>query len=113
MHELSLCRSLIATLEQEAGARGLDRILRVELGIGCLSCVEPAALRFGFEAITKPRCLERCELAIRRVPGRACCRACGRRYEVRGWLDVCPACGNPDRDLDGGDEIMIEQMEAC
>lgn len=112
MHELSLCRNLIATLEQEAGARGLVRILRIELGIGCLSCVEPAALRFCFEAVTRPRCLEHCELTIRRVPGRARCLACGGHYEVRRWLDDCPHCGGERRDLEGGDDIMIEQMEA-
>ncbi|NVK43361.1 MAG: hydrogenase maturation nickel metallochaperone HypA [Oceanospirillaceae bacterium] len=113
MHELSLCRSLVTTLEQEAVTRGLTRIVRIDLGIGCLSCVEPEALRFAFDAVAKPQSLARCELAIRRVPGQARCHGCGRHYEVHRWLDVCPGCGGDSRDLEGGDEIMIEQMEAC
>ncbi|GGO86919.1 putative hydrogenase nickel incorporation protein HybF [Marinobacterium nitratireducens] len=112
MHELSLCRSLIATLEREADARGLTHILGVELGIGCLCCVEPEALRFAFETVAKPACLEACALTIRRQPARARCLACGRHYEVYRWLDACPACAGEARDLAGGDELIIEQMEA-
>ncbi|MFC6671451.1 hydrogenase maturation nickel metallochaperone HypA [Marinobacterium aestuariivivens] len=113
MHELSLCRSLCRSLEEEVRQRGLNRVLRVELAVGSLSCVEPGALQFAFEAIGKPACLEGCTLGIHRVPGRARCRACGNCYALHDWLGDCPECGGQNRDIEGGDEVLIEQMEAC
>lgn len=113
MHELSLCQSLCKSLEEEVRSRGLTRVLRVELAVGCLSCVEPEALQFAFDAITRPDCLRDCRLEIRRVPGRARCRDCGNCYALHHWLGACPDCGGPGIDIEGGNDVLIEQMEAC
>jgi len=112
MHELSLCQSLCHLLEKEVQARGLRRVLQVELTVGSLSCIEPQALEFCFGAIEKPQALTGCRLVILRRPGHARCRDCGDCYPLENWLAPCPHCGSLSRDVQGGDETWIEQMEA-
>ncbi|UTW11623.1 hydrogenase maturation nickel metallochaperone HypA [Marinobacterium rhizophilum] len=112
MHELSLCRSLCTSLEHEVQTRQLKQVLSVQLAVGSLSCLEPQALEFCFSAMAKPSALEGCKLTIRRQPGNATCRQCASCYPLENWLDPCPACGALERDLQGGDEVLIEQMEA-
>ncbi len=112
MHELSLCQSLCRSLENEIQARQITRVLSVKLAIGSLSCIEPQALEFCFGAMDKPAALNACTLHIRRQPGNARCRHCASCYPLHSWLDPCPACGALERDLEGGDEVLIEQMEA-
>ncbi len=111
MHELSLCQTLCQQLEQELIARRLERVLRVELVIGSLSCLDPHALAFCFAAIDKPPPLQGCELLIRRQPAQAQCRCCQADYALHRWLDACPRCGSLNRSVEGGDEVLIEQME--
>ncbi|MCP8690344.1 hydrogenase maturation nickel metallochaperone HypA/HybF [Marinobacterium sedimentorum] len=112
MHELSLCQSLCQSLEQEIRTRRLTRVLSVQLAVGSLSCVEPQALEFCFGAMDKAAPLNGCKLYIRRQPGDARCRQCASCYPLEHWLDPCPACGALERDLAGGDDVLIEQMEA-
>jgi len=112
MHELSLCRSLCDSLEQEVLTRQLKQVLSVQLAVGSLSCIEPQALEFCFTAMEKPRALTGCTLKIRRQPGSATCRQCASCYSLENWLDPCPVCGALERDLQGGDDVLIEQMEA-
>jgi hydrogenase nickel incorporation protein HypA/HybF len=112
MHELSLCQSLCQSLEQEIRTRQLTRVLSVQLTVGSLSCVEPQALEFCFGAMDKAAALDGCRLHIRRQPGNAYCRQCASCYPLEHWLDPCPLCGALERDLQGGDDVLIEQMEA-
>lgn len=112
MHELSLARSLCRQLEQALHERGLNRALRVQLSVGSLSCVDSDALQFAFAAISGQTPLEGCELSIRRIPARASCRDCGSCYPLDNWLAPCPNCGSLLRDIDGGDEVLIDEMEA-
>ena len=111
MHELSLCQTLCQQLQKEVTDRRLDKVLRVELTIGSLSCLDPRALAFCFSAIDKPPALQGCELSIRRQPGAAHCRDCQADYALHRWLDACPRCGSLNRSVEGGDGVLIEQME--
>lgn len=111
MHELSLCQALCRQLEQEVAARRLSRVLRVELVIGSLGCLDPRSLAFCFAAIDKPPALQGCQLVFRRQPGAARCRDCQVEYELHRWLQACPRCGSLNRSVEGGDGVLIEQME--
>src|SRR5690554_6139227 len=50
MHELSLCRSLIDLLQQQAAVSHFSRVKQLWLEAGPLAAVEPEALKFAFTA---------------------------------------------------------------
>ncbi len=68
MHELSLARSVVAIVEEAAGAR---RVLRVTLEIGERATVLPEAMTFCFEVVARGTVLEGAGLEILRTPGDA------------------------------------------
>ena len=111
MHEISLCESLRAILEEQAVQQGFTRVTRVWLDIGALSCVEPEALRFGFEAVMAGSVAADAELTIGAVPARAHCLGCGATSMVTDRLAPCPACGATDLAREGGDRLTIRKVE--
>ncbi len=52
MHELSLCRAIIDTLQQSAIEHDFERVKVVRLEIGPLAAVDSEALRFAFNIAT-------------------------------------------------------------
>lgn len=111
MHEMSLCRSILQTLEEHAQRKRFSRVRQVRLEIGALAGVEIHALRFGFEAVTRDTLAEGATLEIIAVPGRAWCIACRRPVAVRQRFDPCPACGGHVLRITGGDELRIKDLE--
>ncbi len=64
MHELSLCRGILRTLERSAVDEGFVRVLRVRLRIGPMAAVDERALRFSFEVAGRGGLAEGASLAI-------------------------------------------------
>lgn len=113
MHELSICESLLALLAQEAGRHSVKRITRVRVEIGCLSCVDPQALRFAFDALAPGTIAEAAELQIDGPPVRATCKDCAAVAKINSRLEPCPSCGGTLLELHGGDEMRLLEMEAA
>lgn len=108
MHELSITRNIVEACTEKANGA---RVLRVTLEVGKLSCVMPEALRFCFGVCARGTSLEDAELEIIPVPGRAVCRACGRRVELHDLLAACGCGGFVFDEREGGDELKIRSME--
>ena len=53
MHEMSLCESILDILKAQAAKDSFTRVKRVAVDIGPLSCVEPEALKFGFDVVMR------------------------------------------------------------
>lgn len=111
MHEMSLCDTIRDTLESQARAEGFSRVTRVWLEVGPLSCVEPEALRFGFDVVMKGSVAEGAALDIATPAATGRCPACGAVSEVAQRYEGCPACGMPGLELTGGDEFRITRLE--
>lgn len=107
MHELSLMRSLVDTIEARPPA-GRIRVVRLE--VGRLSCVLPDALRFCFELCARGSLLEGADLEILEIPGRASCRSCGREGPIEPPLPICE-CGSSDLDILAGSELRLKNLE--
>ncbi len=71
MHEMSLCEGVLQVLETEAKAQGFSKVISVWLEIGDLSSVEPEALLFSFDVVTRNSLADGAELKIINVPGHA------------------------------------------
>lgn len=111
MHELSLCRSVLDILEEQARIQGFRRVLAVRLAIGVLSHVEPEAIRFCFDAVSRDTLAHGAQLAIDRPPGLAWCLDCAREVAIAALYDPCPRCGGHKLEITAGDELTVRELE--
>lgn len=111
MHEMSLTRSMVGIIEGQAALHDFQRVSRVRLEIGALSCIDPEALAFCFDAATRDTVAEGATLAISTVPGQAWCRDCDRTVPIGQRGEPCPRCGDYRLQIQAGDEIRIKDLE--
>jgi hydrogenase nickel incorporation protein HypA/HybF len=113
MHEMALCESVLAILEQQARVQHFTRVRRIQLEVGVFACVEAEAMRFGFAALIPGTLAEGARLDITRVAGEAWCLSCNRSVPVRARFGVCPECGHELLPPTGGDELRIKELEVA
>ena len=111
MHELSLCRSLLAIINDHLADRPFKCIKKVTLDIGQLAAVDEYALRFGFEIVTKGTLAEGAILDINTVEGLAICNACHQCVKLENYYDACQNCGQFSLTVTQGEELRIQSME--
>lgn len=111
MHEMSLCESVLQILEDSARSQGFSSIKRVWLEIGMLSCVEPEAMWFSFDVVTKGSLAENATLEIERVPATARCLSCHQDVMINQYGDLCSVCGGSDLQISGGDQLRVKELE--
>ena len=113
MHETDMTKALIFTVRdwwQDQPQK--PRIERIHLIVGKFTCVEPASLKFAFEAQTQNSFLADTDLIIRETPLIAFCHQCQDEYlpEI-GLQYACPSCRTPMDDIRSGRELKIERLE--
>jgi hydrogenase nickel incorporation protein HypA/HybF len=64
MHEMSLTQGVLEIIESASHREGFSRVRTVWLEIGTLAAVEPEALRFCFDVVTRGSCAEGARLEI-------------------------------------------------
>jgi len=111
MHELSLNEALIALVEDEARKHGCTRVRTVRVEIGAISAIEPEAMRFCFDAVTRGTLAEGAALDIVTVPGRGRCVDCGREVSLTQRLELCPQCGTGFVRPFAGDDLRLKELE--
>ncbi|MCG5535127.1 hydrogenase maturation nickel metallochaperone HypA [Ectothiorhodospira mobilis] len=110
MHEVSLAREILRILQEQARERGFERVHRVHLELGPLSCVDPEALAFAFDAVSAGTLARGARLELHRPPARGACRLCGCGYTMESLVTPCPRCGGPGRILSGL-EMRVRDLE--
>ena len=93
MHELGIAQSVLDAILVEAAKRDGAKPVKVGLRIGELSAIDPDALRFSFEALTRETELEGLALEIEFCPRRHRCLECGTEFNVTSFVFDCPQCG--------------------
>ena len=111
MHEMALAGNLVEILRDESAKQSFTRVIRLKLKIGTLSHVDPRALAFGFETMSKGTLAEGAEVEIETTPAKAFCVACSREVTIEGHADPCPHCGSFQRLLTEGDEMQLVELE--
>ena len=111
MHELSLCENILYSIEETARNEGVKTVSAVHLCIGALSCVEPEALRFCFDAVTEGSIAENSCLTIDIQPGRAVCNHCDASLTIENYFDACSQCGSFDLEIIDGQQMQISSLE--
>ncbi|KAA0684182.1 hydrogenase maturation nickel metallochaperone HypA [Roseomonas genomospecies 6] len=111
MHELALSQGIIDVIRDQAAAQGFTRVKTVRLVIGALSHVEPEAIAFGFDAVSRGTIAEGAVLDIERPPGQAFCLSCEKPVPLPERSDPCPDCGGHQLVVTGGEEMRVKELE--
>jgi len=111
MHEISICRSIRETLEEQAAVQRFTRVERVRLEVGPLAGVEVEALKFGFDVVMRGSLAEDAVLEIVEPPAEAWCPRCAATVPVTRRFDICGTCGSQTLQITGGDELRIKELE--
>ncbi len=111
MHEMSLCESIREIIVEQAAQKGFTQVNCVWLEVGPLSCVEPDALRFGFDVVMRGSVAEGASVKIIIPPATARCLACERIVPIQQRYDPCPTCGAGPMEMIQGDALRINKLE--
>ncbi len=110
MHEISLLENVLEILEEHARSQNFSQVKKICLEIGKLSCVEPDALRFGFNVVIKNTLADNAELEIRQTQGYGICGHCGQTVQMETLHDPCAECGRPGVVVTQGNEMKIKDL---
>ncbi|HTP45357.1 MAG TPA: hydrogenase maturation nickel metallochaperone HypA [Casimicrobiaceae bacterium] len=111
MHELAIAESVLEIVERTARASGGERVAAVWLEIGALSHVQPEALRFCFDAVTRDSLADHARLEIVTTPGSAWCMPCGETVPLGSLGEACPRCGSYQLAVSQGEEMRVKEIE--
>jgi hydrogenase nickel incorporation protein HypA/HybF len=95
-------------VERHAAGR---RVTLVEVRVGHLRQVVPAALELAFALVARDTVADGAELVLEAVPAVGRCRACGTETELAQLPLTCAACGGWDLELLAGEELAVEALE--
>ena len=111
MHEMSLAEGVLQLIEDAARRDRCSKVSTVWLDIGQLSGVEPEALAFCFDAVTRGTVAEGARLEIMTTPGQGWCQACARTVPMTEVFDACPHCGGYPLQVTAGTDMRIKELE--
>ncbi|MDQ5880924.1 MAG: hydrogenase nickel incorporation protein HypA/HybF [Pseudomonadota bacterium] len=111
MHEMSLAEGVVQIIEDAAREQGFSKVKTVFLEIGWLSSVEPDAMTFCFDAVSRGTVADGAKLEIIDVPGAGQCLSCGKTVEISAVFDPCPECGGYPVNPTAGTEMRVRELE--
>ena len=111
MHEMSLAENVLQIIEDAARTQNFQRVRTVVLEIGALAAVEPDAMRFCFDAVTRGSIAEGARLEILDKPGEGWCAECNKTVLLQEQYGFCPECGGAHVEITGGNEMRVKDLE--
>ena len=111
MHEMALCEGVVGLVEDEARKQSFSRVKSIVLEIGVLGHVEPEAMLFCFDAVSRGTIAEGAHLVIERTPGAGWCLDCGKTVPLTERFGACPDCGQHHVQMTSGDELRVRELE--
>jgi len=108
---MSIATSLMEIIEEALRDRSVNKVLSFKLRIGELRAVEPEALRFCFEILSKGTRLEEAKMQIEDVPIKARCKQCKNEFIIKDFFFLCPDCGSFEIEALSGNELDLISIE--
>lgn len=105
--------SAMELVERHAATRRGRRVARVVLRIGALAGIDPEAMRFAFDVVSKGTVADGADFEIEDVPVAAWCAGCEREFpgDSRDFIFTCPACGDLSGEVRRGRELELSRIE--
>lgn len=111
MHEMALAESVLEVIEDYAARERFRSVKSVRLEIGELAGVEPEAIAFCFDAVTRGSVAEGARLEIVAVAGEGWCMPCASEVPLHARYDPCPRCGAYGVHPRGGTEMRLAELD--
>lgn len=112
MHEMSLVQALFTQLASLAADHDKHKVLTVTVAIGPLSGVVVDSFQFGFDILAAENSLTKeAKLIIINPPATFQCLQCGHNQIAAVRPDSCPQCHETLLIAEGGDAIILNQVE--
>ncbi|NDJ61376.1 MAG: hydrogenase maturation nickel metallochaperone HypA [Chloroflexi bacterium] len=128
MHELSITQALYDLTLDEANGLGANRVTALTVQVGALTAIDPSAVVFYFETMSKGSCAEGALIHFDKVMPTARCQNCHHEMPIPtsatngsagfnyAWLQdynqmVCENCGHQRFELVGGHEFALLSLE--
>ncbi|MBE9069837.1 hydrogenase maturation nickel metallochaperone HypA [Leptolyngbya cf. ectocarpi LEGE 11479] len=111
MHEISLMQAALTVALDHAQAQGAQHIHRLQLQVGDLSGVDPEALAFAFDVVTRGTLAEKAELELIPVPVVCYCSSCQQMFQPLDWVYECPCCHQLSTDIRQGRTLELASLE--
>jgi len=111
MHELSVTQSLLEITLRHAEQAGARRVTRLNLVIGELASIVDNSVQFYWDIVSRDTIAEGAKLHFERVLGSLRCLGCGHTFPLNGRDYTCPACGEEQVFVVGGDDFRLESIE--
>jgi len=136
MHETSIALSILAAVEDAfKETPGAKRVTKIRLQVGMLSLVDPEALRFALQVVSRDTPAEGAEIEIEMVKPRFRCNRCGYEWEPRdediekisqdpqlstlvhinpdvvAQYLTCPRCGSNDVEIIRGKGVILHSID--
>ncbi|MDY3940210.1 MAG: hydrogenase maturation nickel metallochaperone HypA [Spirochaetia bacterium] len=112
MHELGLMAEIVDKIEAVAKENNVTEIGTLVLNIGEYSGVVPEYVEECYPAVIEGTLLEKTELKINIIPGKALCWNCGKTFAIKGNEDRCPHCQSQNCKVIEGGEFIIKEIVA-
>ena len=110
MHEVSICQSILKTIEAEFEQKDLANVREIHLKVGILSCVDPEILKHVFKFMIVDGPFQNALLHVDLIDVKAECENCGRVFKVDKYKFVCPQCGSAVSNVTEGKELQIHKI---
>lgn len=111
MHEMSIAEGIVDialdTLRQNNGSI----VHAIQVKVGRLSGVEPEALQFCFEAVTRDTAAAKARLEIELVPVTGKCLSCDKAFTVEQFSFKCPVCQSSEIQMITGRELKVVSID--
>lgn len=111
MHEYSIAEELIRQILEIAEDNNLKKIDSVDLEVGELKQIVPAAMRECFKSVGAGTIAQNAVLKIKDIKAKAVCRRCKAVFKPCLNYFVCRHCGLADVDIIKGDDIIIKSIK--
>ncbi len=110
MHEISICQSIIKTIEDELEEEQLQNVREIHVKIGVLSCVEPTVLTHVFTYIIEGTRFSKSSLYTDFVEVLVACEFFNKNFKVEDYRFVCPEFDKPSSTIIEGNELTIYKI---
>ncbi len=111
MHEISLMRVILETVEREMAKCDASTLNRLTLRVGTLTAVEPEAMKLAFYSSIEKTPMEGAKLDIVESELSGRCRECGTEFALAEFDSSCPICKGADIKRLTGTELDIISID--
>ncbi|MFZ5799217.1 MAG: hydrogenase maturation nickel metallochaperone HypA [Thermodesulfobacteriota bacterium] len=112
MHEFSLAQGLVNQLLTLADQHNAQKITTVRVEIGSMAGIVADSFAFGFEVLTREnQVTDGAVLEIIPTEPRYRCLDCGALISFTVTDALCPHCGSRRLTREGGDDLILSQVE--